>query len=81
MANLIYTQSLFPLLVKYPHRVKLTPPSLMEDDYYDYYAKRLLWCQANFANNWDWQPASVESCIYFAHEHDALMFILRWQGE
>jgi hypothetical protein len=80
MANLIYTRSLSPLLVKYPHRVKLSPPSSISiDDYDNYYIERLLWCQANIAN--DWRLASIEACLYFTHEHDALMFMLRWQGE
>lgn len=34
----------------------------------------MLWCEENFGNDWIWNFET----IYFKHEKDKLLFLLRW---
>jgi hypothetical protein len=34
----------------------------------------LVWCESNFGNDWIWNW----STIYFKHEKDKILFLLRW---
>ena len=81
MTDLSYTLNQKPSRIKYPHRVELSLPWMIDyESEYEYYVKRQRWCQANIAAD-DWHLSTLDFCVYFAHEHDALMFMLRWQGK